>query len=191
MSQQFYVSPEQVMKDRADYARKGIGRNRSVVVLAYDGPCTLIGEQTCRTFNSSLPSDRGRRRCPECYISALSTSSTTFSVLLIIFTYVYRLRVTLSKPLSLSQVRRFCAALWLGLALFAVSSPEYRNSSGLTHTPESSSQDVSDFTTPENEAEAREFLGDSLSAGFVFVLRIPESRQASHWTDSRSPVSLR
>ncbi|HEX7131406.1 MAG TPA: hypothetical protein VF228_02470 [Iamia sp.] len=27
-----YVSPEQVMKDRADYARKGIARGRSVVV---------------------------------------------------------------------------------------------------------------------------------------------------------------
>ena len=28
-----YVSPEQLMKDRADYARKGIARGRSVVVL--------------------------------------------------------------------------------------------------------------------------------------------------------------
>jgi proteasome alpha subunit len=33
----FYVSPEQLMKDRADYARKGIARGRSVVVLAYEG----------------------------------------------------------------------------------------------------------------------------------------------------------
>ena len=32
----FYVSPEQVMKDRADYARKGIARGRSVVVLQYE-----------------------------------------------------------------------------------------------------------------------------------------------------------
>src|SRR5690606_2265424 len=29
-----YVSPEQFMKDRADYARKGIARGRSVVVLS-------------------------------------------------------------------------------------------------------------------------------------------------------------
>jgi proteasome alpha subunit len=29
----FYVSPEQMMKDRADYARKGIARGRSVVVV--------------------------------------------------------------------------------------------------------------------------------------------------------------
>jgi proteasome alpha subunit len=36
VSMPFYVSPEQLMKDRADFARKGIGRGRSVVVLAYD-----------------------------------------------------------------------------------------------------------------------------------------------------------
>ena len=33
MSTPFYVSPEQLMKDRADFARKGIARGRSVVVL--------------------------------------------------------------------------------------------------------------------------------------------------------------
>jgi len=33
MSMPFYVSPEQVMKDRADYARKGIARGRSLVAL--------------------------------------------------------------------------------------------------------------------------------------------------------------
>lgn len=32
MSLPFYVSPEQVMKDRADYARKGVARGRAVVV---------------------------------------------------------------------------------------------------------------------------------------------------------------
>jgi proteasome alpha subunit len=31
MTMPFYVSPEQVMKDRADYARKGISRGRSLV----------------------------------------------------------------------------------------------------------------------------------------------------------------
>lgn len=36
MSMPFYVAPEQLMKDRADYARKGIARGRSVVVLGYD-----------------------------------------------------------------------------------------------------------------------------------------------------------
>jgi len=36
----FYVPPEQQMKDRADFARQGIARGRSVVVLRYrDGLC--------------------------------------------------------------------------------------------------------------------------------------------------------
>ena len=32
----FYVSPEQAMKDKADYARKGIARGRNSVVVTYD-----------------------------------------------------------------------------------------------------------------------------------------------------------
>jgi len=35
MSMPFYVSPEQLMKDRADFARKGIARGRSVVAIQY------------------------------------------------------------------------------------------------------------------------------------------------------------
>ncbi|HET7071073.1 MAG TPA: proteasome subunit alpha [Nocardioides sp.] len=35
MSMPFYVSPEQLMKDRADFARKGIARGRSVAVIQY------------------------------------------------------------------------------------------------------------------------------------------------------------
>ena len=35
MSMPFYVSPEQAMKDKADYARKGIARGRNSVVLQY------------------------------------------------------------------------------------------------------------------------------------------------------------
>jgi proteasome alpha subunit len=35
VSTPFYVSPEQLMKDRADFARKGIARGRSVVVVQY------------------------------------------------------------------------------------------------------------------------------------------------------------
>jgi proteasome alpha subunit len=35
MSTPFYVSPEQMMKDRADFARKGIARGRSVVALQF------------------------------------------------------------------------------------------------------------------------------------------------------------
>jgi proteasome alpha subunit len=43
----FYVSPEQLMKDRADFARKGIGRGRSVVVVQYaDGICFVAENQS-------------------------------------------------------------------------------------------------------------------------------------------------
>ena len=35
MSMPSYVSPEQLMKDRADFARKGIARGRSVVAIQY------------------------------------------------------------------------------------------------------------------------------------------------------------
>src|ERR1700723_4545414 len=38
----FYVSPEQVMKDKADYARKGIARGRSGVVIQYDGGILFV-----------------------------------------------------------------------------------------------------------------------------------------------------
>ena len=31
----YYVSPEQMMKDKAEYARKGIARGRSIVTLEY------------------------------------------------------------------------------------------------------------------------------------------------------------
>ncbi|MGI8790109.1 MAG: proteasome subunit alpha [Actinomycetota bacterium] len=35
MPMPYYVSPEQLMRDKADYARKGIARGRSVVALEY------------------------------------------------------------------------------------------------------------------------------------------------------------
>ena len=44
MTMPLYVSPEQIMKDRADYARKGIARGRSVVVLSYDGGIAFVAE---------------------------------------------------------------------------------------------------------------------------------------------------
>jgi proteasome alpha subunit len=37
VSMPFYVSPEQQMRDKSDYARKGVGRSRSSVVLQYEG----------------------------------------------------------------------------------------------------------------------------------------------------------
>jgi proteasome alpha subunit len=46
----FYVSPEQVMKDRADYARKGIARGRSLVALSSAAGVVLVAENTSRTL---------------------------------------------------------------------------------------------------------------------------------------------
>jgi proteasome alpha subunit len=39
-----YVSPEQVMKDRADYARKGIARGRAVLVMTYAEGILFVAE---------------------------------------------------------------------------------------------------------------------------------------------------
>jgi len=47
----FYVSPEQLMKDRADYARKGIARGRSVVVLGYDEGIAFATENPSRSLH--------------------------------------------------------------------------------------------------------------------------------------------
>jgi len=44
MSMPFYVSPEQIMKDKSDYARKGIARGRSVLTLQYADGILFIGE---------------------------------------------------------------------------------------------------------------------------------------------------
>jgi proteasome alpha subunit len=41
VSMPFYVSPEQQMRDKSDYARKGVGRSRSSVVLQYSGGILL------------------------------------------------------------------------------------------------------------------------------------------------------
>ena len=44
MSAQYYVSPEQLMKDRADFARKGIARGRAVIVASCAEGIALIAE---------------------------------------------------------------------------------------------------------------------------------------------------
>jgi proteasome alpha subunit len=46
----FYVAPEQVMKDRADYARKGIARGRSLVAFRYDDGIAIVAENTSSTL---------------------------------------------------------------------------------------------------------------------------------------------
>jgi proteasome alpha subunit len=50
MSMPFYVAPEQVMKDRADYARKGIARGRALVAVQYSDGIVLVAENTSNTL---------------------------------------------------------------------------------------------------------------------------------------------
>src|SRR5262245_51779831 len=50
MSMPFYVAPEQVMKDRADYARKGIARGRALVALSYADGILICAENTSHTL---------------------------------------------------------------------------------------------------------------------------------------------
>jgi len=47
----FYVSPEQLMKDRADFARKGIARGRSVVVIQYSDGVAFIAENPSQALH--------------------------------------------------------------------------------------------------------------------------------------------
>jgi len=51
MTTPFYVSPEQVMKDRADYVRKNIARGGSVAVLNYDGGIVFVAENRSRVLH--------------------------------------------------------------------------------------------------------------------------------------------
>ena len=46
MNMPFYVAPEQVMKDRADYARKGIARGRSLIAFRFDQGIAICAENT-------------------------------------------------------------------------------------------------------------------------------------------------
>ncbi len=50
MTTPFYVAPEQLMKDRADYARKGIARGRSLVALSYDNGILIVAENRSNTL---------------------------------------------------------------------------------------------------------------------------------------------
>ena len=51
MPQPFYVSPEQLMKDKADYARKGIARGKSVMALEYAEGILMVAENTSVTLH--------------------------------------------------------------------------------------------------------------------------------------------
>jgi len=47
----FYVAPEQVMKDRAEYAQKGIARGRSLVATVYAGGILMVAENPSRSLH--------------------------------------------------------------------------------------------------------------------------------------------
>jgi len=51
MSMPFYVSPEQRMKDQADFARKGIARGRSLAALTFDAGVLLCAENPSNTLH--------------------------------------------------------------------------------------------------------------------------------------------
>ncbi len=48
---QFYAPPEQVMKDRADYARKNIARGRPLVAVTYEDGILLAAENLSRSLH--------------------------------------------------------------------------------------------------------------------------------------------
>jgi proteasome alpha subunit len=50
MPMPYYVSPEQLMRDKADYARKGIARGRSVVALEYVDGILFVAPNTSSTL---------------------------------------------------------------------------------------------------------------------------------------------
>ena len=51
MSMPFYVSPEQMMKDRADFARKGIARGRSVVAIQFRDGILFVSENPSQALH--------------------------------------------------------------------------------------------------------------------------------------------
>ena len=50
MSLPFYAPPEQVMKDRADYARKGIARGRSLCAVTFEDGIVIVAENPSNTL---------------------------------------------------------------------------------------------------------------------------------------------
>ena len=47
----FYVAPEQVMKDRAEYAQKGIARGRSLLATVYDQGIAIVADNPSRSLH--------------------------------------------------------------------------------------------------------------------------------------------
>ena len=51
MSMPFYVSPEQMMEDRADYARKGIARGRALIAVSFKSGILIVAENPSNTLH--------------------------------------------------------------------------------------------------------------------------------------------
>ncbi len=51
MTMPYYVAPEQVMKDRAEYAQKGIARGRSLVATIYDMGIAIVADNPSRSLH--------------------------------------------------------------------------------------------------------------------------------------------
>src|SRR5579862_736951 len=51
MTMPFYVAPEQVMKDRAEYAQKGIARGRSLVASVYADGVLIVADNPSRSLH--------------------------------------------------------------------------------------------------------------------------------------------
>jgi proteasome alpha subunit len=51
MTMPYYVAPEQVMKDRAEYAQKGIARGRSLVATTYAEGVLMVAENPSRSLH--------------------------------------------------------------------------------------------------------------------------------------------
>jgi proteasome alpha subunit len=49
MPSPYYVSPEQIMQDKADYARKGIEKAKEVIVLEYQNGIIMVAENPLTT----------------------------------------------------------------------------------------------------------------------------------------------
>jgi len=51
MSNSFYVNPEQLVNDKAQFAQKGISRGKSIIAAIYDQGVLMLGENTSASLN--------------------------------------------------------------------------------------------------------------------------------------------
>ena len=69
MSMPFYVAPEQMMKDRADFARKGIARGRALVAVRYNDGIVIVSNTDlkigCMTTDNLKALDHKAKLTPD------------------------------------------------------------------------------------------------------------------------------